>query len=110
MRCKRSLLSLGLVAGMALMSVSQAEAKGVLVHLFQWKYNDIANECENVLGPKGYQGVQITSPAEHIQGSSWWVVYQPVNYKNFTNQAGTETELKSMITRCGWGLERVLRR
>ena len=31
-----------------------ASAEGVMVHLFQWKFNDIANECETVLGPKGY--------------------------------------------------------
>ena len=30
-----------------------ATAEGVMVHLFQWKFNDIANECETVLGPKG---------------------------------------------------------
>ena len=46
-----------------------ASAEGVMVHLFQWKFNDIANECETVLGPKGFGGVQITPPAEHKQGS-----------------------------------------
>ena len=40
-----------------------AAAEGVMVHLFQWKFNDIATECETVLGPKGFGGVQITPPA-----------------------------------------------
>lgn len=31
----------------------------VLVHLFSWKWNDITRECENVLGPKGFCGVQV---------------------------------------------------
>ena len=39
-----------------------AAAEGVMVHLFQWKFNDIATECETVLGPKGFGGVQITPP------------------------------------------------
>lgn len=30
-----------------------------MVHLFEWKFNDIAKECENFLGPNGYGGVQV---------------------------------------------------
>lgn len=30
-----------------------------IVHLFEWKFSDIANECENVLAPIGYAGVQV---------------------------------------------------
>ncbi|MGE6161402.1 alpha amylase C-terminal domain-containing protein [Aeromonas salmonicida] len=76
-------------------------AEGVMVHLFQWKFNDIANECENVLGPKGFGSVQITPPAEHKQGSQvWWTVYQPVSFKNFNSFGGSEAELRSMIARC----------
>jgi alpha-amylase len=30
-----------------------------IVHLFEWKFSDIANECENFLGPKGFAGVQV---------------------------------------------------
>jgi alpha-amylase len=29
------------------------------VHLFEWKWTDIANECERFLGPYGYSGVQV---------------------------------------------------
>jgi len=29
------------------------------VHLFEWKWTDIANECERFLGPYGYAGVQV---------------------------------------------------
>jgi len=31
----------------------------VLVHLFSWRWSDIARECENELGPKGFCGVQV---------------------------------------------------
>ncbi|CAG7820095.1 unnamed protein product, partial [Allacma fusca] len=30
----------------------------VMVHLFEWRWNDIAEECERFLGPYGYAGVQ----------------------------------------------------
>lgn len=30
-----------------------------MVHLFEWKWLDIANECERFLGPMGYGGVQV---------------------------------------------------
>lgn len=30
-----------------------------MVHLFEWKFSDIAKECEDFLGPMGYAGVQV---------------------------------------------------
>lgn len=31
-----------------------------MVHLFEWKWPDIAAECENFLGPLGFGGVQVS--------------------------------------------------
>ena len=42
----------------------------VVVHLFEWNWTDIANECENYLGPKGFCAVQVSPPMEHIQGKN----------------------------------------
>lgn len=36
-----------------------ASGRTVIVHLFEWKWTDIALECERFLGPKGYGGVQV---------------------------------------------------
>ena len=33
----------------------------VIVHLFNWKWTDIAAECERFLGPRGFCGVQVSS-------------------------------------------------
>lgn len=30
-----------------------------IVHLFEWKWDDIALECERFLGPQGFSGVQV---------------------------------------------------
>lgn len=31
-----------------------------IVHLFEWKWRDIALECERFLGPRGFAGVQVS--------------------------------------------------
>ena len=36
-----------------------------IVHLFEWRWDDIADECENFLAPKGYCGVQVSPPNEY---------------------------------------------
>lgn len=33
--------------------------RNTIVHLFEWHWDNIAAECENFLGPKGYAGVQV---------------------------------------------------
>lgn len=33
--------------------------RSTIVHLFEWKWTDIADECERFLAPKGYGGVQV---------------------------------------------------
>lgn len=42
--------------------------RAAIVHLFEWKWTDIALECERFLAPNGYAGVQVgtirTAPHE----------------------------------------------
>lgn len=33
----------------------------VMVHLLEWKWTDIAEECETFLGIKGYGGIQVSA-------------------------------------------------
>ena len=37
------------------------DARDVTVHLFQWKWTDIANECEQYLGPNGFGAVRVNA-------------------------------------------------
>uniref|UniRef100_A0A2C9JKV1 alpha-amylase n=1 Tax=Biomphalaria glabrata TaxID=6526 RepID=A0A2C9JKV1_BIOGL len=76
--------------------------KQVIVHLFNWKWKDIALECERFLGPKGFCGVQISPPNEHLverPNRPWSERYAPVSYK-LTSRSGTEAELRDMVNRC----------
>jgi alpha-amylase len=34
--------------------------RSAIVHLFEWKFSDIGDECERFLGPKGFAGVQVS--------------------------------------------------
>lgn len=77
-------------------------AGDVFVHLFEWKWTDIAAECENVLGPLGYRAVQVSPPQEHSvqSGHPWWQRYQPVSYSIERSRSGTGAEFTDMMQRC----------
>ncbi|KAI8436628.1 LOW QUALITY PROTEIN: hypothetical protein MSG28_010128 [Choristoneura fumiferana] len=63
---------------------NQLPDRSTIVHLFEWKYKDIADECERFLGPKGFGGVQR---------------YQVMSYKLKTRSGDVE-DLLNMTTRC----------
>ena len=77
--------------------------RSVVVHLFEWTWNDIAQECESFLGPQGFEAVQISPPQEHIvvseSGFPWWQRYQPVSYQ-LVSRSGDRAQLQDMIRRC----------
>jgi alpha-amylase len=78
-------------------------AGDVAVHLFEWKWTDIAAECEAVLGPAGFAAVQVSPPQEHsLQPPNypWSQRYQPVSYSIARSRSGTAAEFANMVTRC----------
>lgn len=79
-----------------------AAAGDVFVHLFEWRWTDIATECESVLGPAGFEAVQVSPPQEHavIAGAPWWQRYQPVSYSIDRSRSGTRAEFVAMVERC----------
>ena len=78
---------------------AQAEPSGTaFVHLFEWRWGDIANECA-YLGEKGYAAVQVSPPNEHVQGLEWYTRYQPVSYI-ISSRSGDRTEFQNMVERC----------
>ncbi|CAG1018851.1 partial alpha-amylase, partial [Burkholderiaceae bacterium] len=98
-----------LAAGLALCaSAVQAQtARTAFVQLFEWKWTDIARECETHLGPKGFAAVQVSPPNEHNWVASgdgapfpWWMRYQPVSYSLDRSRSGTRAEFQDMVNRC----------
>lgn len=39
--------------------------RSVIVQMFEWRHDDIADECEQFLGPYGYGAVQVSPIGEH---------------------------------------------
>ncbi len=75
----------------------------VSVHLFEWTWNDVAQECEQYLAPAGFRSVQVSPPQEHIlvpeQGFPWWQRYQPVSYQ-LVSRGGDRAQFANMVRRC----------
>lgn len=78
---------------------NEPEKPTVFVHLFEWAWPDIANECETFLGAHGYAAVQISPPHEHVVGDPWWTRYQPVSYR-LESRGGTRAQFEDMVRRC----------
>jgi alpha-amylase len=74
----------------------------VFVHLFEWRWNDVATECESVLGPAGVAAVQVSPPQEHsiTPAFDWSERYQPVSYSIDRSRSGTRAEFAAMVSRC----------
>jgi alpha-amylase len=97
-------LAAGTLIGSGLGSAGTAQAappgtKDVTAVLFEWRFDSVAKECTNRLGPAGYGYVQVSPPQEHIQGSQWWTSYQPVSYK-IAGRLGDRTAFKNMVDTC----------
>ncbi|MEM1251310.1 MAG: alpha-amylase family protein [Cyanobacteria bacterium P01_H01_bin.21] len=82
-----------------------ASSRSVVVQLFEWRWSDVAQECETWLGPYGYGAVQISPPHEHRVITQeptpfpWHQRYQPVSYK-LVSRSGGRSELADMVSRC----------
>ncbi|OYU44776.1 MAG: alpha-amylase Aml [Burkholderiales bacterium PBB4] len=70
------------------------------VQMFRWKWNDIASECTNWLGPKGFGAVQVSPPHAAANLGFWYDIYQPVNYTVLNSAMGTQAQFQSMGNTC----------
>ncbi|KAM3962660.1 LOW QUALITY PROTEIN: alpha-amylase 4N [Aphomia sociella] len=84
---------------------NQLPDRSTIVHLFEWKWKDIAEECERFLAPYGFGGVQISPPSEnliiHLQDGTrtWYERYQVMSYKLIT-RSGNAEDFLNMTRRC----------
>jgi alpha-amylase len=87
------------VPGASPASAAPPGAKDVTAVLFEWDFASVARECTRTLGPAGYGYVQVSPPAEHIQGAQWWTSYQPVSYR-IAGRLGDRTAFRDMVNAC----------
>ncbi|KAI8436620.1 hypothetical protein MSG28_010127 [Choristoneura fumiferana] len=97
------LLMLGLSLAAAYKNPQYASGRSTMVHLFEWKWDDIAAECERFLGPMGFGGIQISPPNENLviwsMNRPWWERYQPISYRLIT-RSGNEQQFTDMVRNC----------
>lgn len=99
---KRLLVGLAVLCA-ALASSAPAYAlnpKDTSVQMFRWKWNDIAKECTNWLGPQGYGAVQVSPAHAAANMGFWYDIYQPVDYTLLNSAMGTEAEFQTMVNTC----------
>ncbi|MFC7898093.1 alpha-amylase family protein [Streptomyces sp. NPDC057381] len=97
-------VAVALAAASIVMTPTSAQAsppgaEDVTAVLFEWNFASVARECTNTLGPAGYGYVQVSPPAEHIQGGQWWTSYQPVSYR-IAGRLGDRAAFKNMVDTC----------
>ncbi len=103
----QGLAALSALAAACLGHAQTATPRTAFVHLLEWKWTDIAKECESHLGPKGFAAVQVSPPNEHnwiATGDGapfpWWMRYQPVSYSLDRSRSGNRAEFVDMVNRC----------
>ncbi|XP_074605283.1 alpha-amylase-like [Brevipalpus obovatus] len=71
------------------------------VELWEWRFDEVAKECERFLGPNGYGGVLISTVWEHELMENPVVnnKYGLISYKIMTRY-GNEAQLADMAERC----------
>lgn len=64
-----------------------------ILHLFQWKINDIIPELKTIK-EQGFDAIQI-SPIQGTKdsGMEWWKLYQPINLEIGNEQIGSKKDL-----------------
>ncbi|XP_047533155.1 alpha-amylase-like [Vanessa atalanta] len=97
-------LILILTSGVCSYETNMLPNRTTIVHLFEWKWRDVADECERFLAPKGFGGVQISPPSEnlviHKDGQRpWYERYQVMSYKLIT-RSGDQNDFLDMTRRC----------
>ena len=92
-----SLLSMPLV-GCTAEQVEQPFDEQVGLQLFMWPWESVAKECE-FIGDSGIDWVLVSPPQEHITGSAWWTVYQPVSYQ-LESRLGNREQFENMTKTC----------
>ena len=71
----------------------------VILHAFDWRYDDIANNAEKIAG-LGYGAVLVPPPLysrDDESGKEWWYRYQPRDYRIVRSFLGNKASLERAI-------------
>ena len=83
------------IAALVLGAVSFQSSADVILHAFNWRYDDVANKAQEI-AELGYKKV-LVSPAYKSTGDAWWSRYQPQDLRVIDNPLGDTNDFKAMV-------------
>lgn len=80
-------------------SLPAATKDGVILHAWNWSFDTIRNRLPEIAAA-GYKSIQ-TSPIQGVKentmnGSHWWILYQPINFNIGNAQLGTREQFRQL--------------
>lgn len=84
-----------LLSAVALCATAPAQAEGVILHAFNWRYADIAARADEI-AQRGYRAV-LVSPPQRSEGAPWYQRYQPQDYRMISNPLGDREDLQNVV-------------
>ena len=85
----------GVLIGAALSTLSYQSYADVILHAFNWTYDDVAAKAQEI-ADLGYTKV-LVSPAYKSTGDQWWARYQPQDYRVIDNPLGDTADFQAMV-------------
>ena len=85
----------GVLIGAALSTLSYQSYADVILHAFNWTYDDVAAKTQEI-ADLGYTKV-LVSPAYKSTGDQWWARYQPQDYRVIDNPLGDTADFQAMV-------------
>jgi alpha-amylase len=70
---------------------------GVILHCFDWKYNDIKAELPNI-AKAGFTAIQTSPVQPHDTTGTWYWAYLPRGFYVGSNEFGTKADLQALCT------------
>jgi alpha-amylase len=83
--------------------------RDVILHAFNWQYSEIIEYIEEIRNI-GYGAILIPPPIySDPNGSQWWQVYQPKDYRILLSRCGNKAEIGEIVRRAHSDANRPLR-
>lgn len=74
---------------------------GTILHAWNWSFNTIKNNMRDI-AEAGYTSVQVSpiqgTKENSMDTGSWWLLYQPTNFRIGNAQLGTREEFRNMCS------------
>ncbi|MBE4579214.1 alpha-amylase [Vibrio navarrensis] len=81
---------------MACLNNEQKRKGNVILHAFDWRYDEIGAQAEKI-NQMGYASVLVSPPLRSAKSAKWWQRYQPQDYRVIDNFLGNTEDFRNMV-------------